>query len=241
MPVEQPVAARDQEQLPDGPRELALDRGPDRRGVVAGRRGPRSDGTWRGPPWRAWTAEGLEPDDDREQRGRAAAINRGGAARVAISTQASTRRWAGVRHEVGDGGLVIEAGLGLGPSSSKSSRSIMRSVSSTIVPDTGSSVARPNHMPPKLWDRCSSRALRSDFGALLGAIGVDEQVPAVAGAAEVGEAVAQGDLEEPFVIGLERLGGARVPAPRSEVRWARSMLPAAHAPSGRGERAQGGA
>ena len=80
---------------------------------------------------------------------------------MAISTKASARRWAGVRCRSTTSGSWPRRSFASAQSASNSSRSIMDSVVCTISPEIGSSVIRPNHRPPIVCDRCTSRAARS--------------------------------------------------------------------------------
>ena len=106
-------------------------------------------------------------------------------ARVAISTRASARRWAGVRARSRIVGSRPRRALASAQSASKSSRSIMRSVVSTISPEIGSRVMLAEPHAAEALREVDLAGVAVVVGALLGAVGVDDHRPAVAGRLEV--------------------------------------------------------
>ena len=67
---------------------------------------------------------------------------------------------------------------------------------------------RPNHMPPKLCDRWTSRAARSSSAPCSAPSGSTIIVQWSQAALKLDEPVRAGEVEQPLVVGVEGLGGA---------------------------------
>ena len=117
-------------------------------------------------------------------------------------------------------------------SASKSSRSIMRRVVSTISPEIGSRVTRPNHMPPKLCERWTSRAARSasaPCSAPSGSTTIAQRSQARLNSTKPCSRARSRSRWWPSASSkASAVRGVR--APNRVVTWARSMSPSAQAP-----------
>ncbi len=157
--------------------------------------------------------EGLEPDHHREERSGAAPTCGGGAGAGGHLDEGVGAALGGCPLQVEHRGLATEPGLGLGPVGVEQLR--FDAAQGGVDDGTRHRVERdaPEPQATEALGQVQLPGRSVLIGALLGAVGIHDRLPAVTDPLEVGEPAAAGQLQEPFVIGVERVGRTGVADP----------------------------